>query len=53
MIVALFAVGAVTLGTLGLGTWGLRFARTTSDLLVASRMVTPWWNAATNSSSAR
>ncbi len=46
MIVALFAVGAVTLGTLGLGTWGLRFARTTSDLLVASRMVTPWWNAA-------
>ena len=46
MIVALFAVGAVTFGTLGLGTWGLRFARTTSDLLVASRMVTPWWNAA-------
>jgi cation/acetate symporter len=46
LIVALFAVGAVTLGTLGLGTWGLRFARTTSDLLVASRMVTPWWNAA-------
>ena len=46
MIVALFAVGAVTLGTLGLGTWGLRFARTTSDLLVASRVVTPWWNAA-------
>ena len=30
----------------GSGTWGLRFARTTSDLLVASRMVTPWWNAA-------
>ena len=46
MIVALFAVGAVTLGTLGLGTWGMRFARTTSDLLVASRAVTPWWNAA-------
>jgi Na+(H+)/acetate symporter ActP len=46
LIVALFAVGAVTLGTLGLGTWGLRFARTTSDLLVASRLVTPWWNAA-------
>ncbi|HEX3801543.1 MAG TPA: cation acetate symporter [Solirubrobacteraceae bacterium] len=46
MIVALFAVGAVTLGTLGLGTWGVRFARTTSDLLVASRAVTPWWNAA-------
>ncbi|HUY58521.1 MAG TPA: cation acetate symporter [Solirubrobacteraceae bacterium] len=46
MIVALVAVGAVTLGTLGLGTWGMRFARTTSDLLVASRTVTPWWNAA-------
>ncbi|MCL2418753.1 MAG: hypothetical protein FWD04_05640, partial [Conexibacteraceae bacterium] len=46
MIVALLAVGAVTLGTLGLGTWGVRFARTTSDLLVASRAVTPWWNAA-------
>ena len=46
LIVALFAVGAVTLGTLGLGTWGMRFARTTSDLLVASRAVTPWWNAA-------
>jgi cation/acetate symporter len=46
LIVALLAVGAVTLGTLGLGTWGLRVARTTSDLLVASRVVTPWWNAA-------
>jgi Na+(H+)/acetate symporter ActP len=46
LIPALFAVGAVTLGTLGLGSWGVRFARTTSDLLVASRVVTPWWNAA-------
>ncbi len=46
MIIALLAVGGVTLGTLGLGTWGVRFARTTSDLLVASRVVTPWWNAA-------
>jgi Na+(H+)/acetate symporter ActP len=45
-MIALFAVGVVTLGTLGLGTWGVRFARTTSDLLVASRAVTPWWNAA-------
>ncbi|MHB8692984.1 MAG: sodium/solute symporter [Solirubrobacteraceae bacterium] len=33
-------------GTLGLGAWGVRFVRTTSDLLVASRAVTPWWNAA-------
>jgi Na+(H+)/acetate symporter ActP len=46
LIVALLAVGAVTVGTLGLGGWGMRFARTTSDLLVASRAVTPWWNAA-------
>ena len=45
-MIALFAVGAVTFGTLGLGAWGVRFARTTSDLLVASRAVTAWWNAA-------
>jgi Na+(H+)/acetate symporter ActP len=45
-LIALIAVGAVTLGTLGLGTWGVRFARSTTDLLVASRAVTPWWNAA-------
>ena len=36
----------MTLGTLGLGAWGVRFVRTTSDLLVASRSVTAWWNAA-------
>jgi Na+(H+)/acetate symporter ActP len=45
-VTALIAVGAVTLGTLGLGAWGVRFVRTTSDLLVASRSVTAWWNAA-------
>jgi cation/acetate symporter len=45
-VTALLAVGAVTLGTLGLGAWGVRFVRTTSDLLVASRSVTAWWNAA-------
>jgi cation/acetate symporter len=45
-VIALLAVGCVTLGTLGLGAWGVRFARTTSDLLVASRAVTAWWNAA-------
>jgi cation/acetate symporter len=44
-VTALFAVGAVTLGTLGLGAWGVRFVRTTSDLLVASRSIGPWWNA--------
>jgi Na+(H+)/acetate symporter ActP len=45
-LIAILAVAGVTLGTLGLGAWGMRFARTTSDLLVASRAVTPWWNAA-------
>ncbi|MGH2873059.1 MAG: cation acetate symporter [Solirubrobacteraceae bacterium] len=45
-LIALLAIGAVTLGTLGLGAWGVRFVRTTSDLLVASRAVTAWWNAA-------
>jgi cation/acetate symporter len=45
-VIALLAVGGVTLGTLGLGAWGVRFVRTTSDLLVASRAVTAWWNAA-------
>ena len=46
MSILVAAVGAVTLGTLGLGAWGVRFARTTSDLLVASRAVSAWWNAA-------
>jgi cation/acetate symporter len=45
-MIALAAVAAVTLGTLGLGAWGVRFVRTTSDLLVASRAVSRWWNAA-------
>ncbi len=45
-MIAIFAVAAVTVGTLGLGTWTVRLARTTSDLFVASRAVTPWWNAA-------
>jgi Na+(H+)/acetate symporter ActP len=37
---------AVTLITVGIGLYGLRFARTTSDFLVASRSVSPAWNAA-------
>jgi cation/acetate symporter len=45
-LIAIVAVAGVTFGTLGLGVWGMRFARSTSDLLVASRAVTPWWNAA-------
>jgi cation/acetate symporter len=45
-VIAIFAVAAVTVGTLGLGTWTVRLARTTSDLFVASRAVSAWWNAA-------
>jgi Na+(H+)/acetate symporter ActP len=40
------ALVLVVLGTVGIGAYGLRFARTTSDFLVASRSVTPSWNAA-------
>ncbi|WP_250031777.1 sodium/solute symporter [Paractinoplanes maris] len=36
----------VILVTVGIGVYGLRFARTTSDFLVASRSVSPAWNAA-------
>ena len=45
-MIALAAILAVTSATIGLGLYGVRFARTTSDLFVASRAVTPWWNAA-------
>ncbi|MEU7980021.1 cation acetate symporter [Micromonospora sp. NPDC049081] len=40
------AIVAVTLVTVGIGFYGLRLARTTSDFLVASRTVSPTWNAA-------
>jgi Na+(H+)/acetate symporter ActP len=40
------AIVAVTLATLGIGAYGLRLARTTSDFLVASRAISPTWNAA-------
>jgi len=40
------AIVAVTLATVAIGIYGLRLARTTSDFLVASRMVSPTWNAA-------
>src|SRR5499426_4090515 len=43
---AIPAIVAVTLATVIIGVYGLRFARTTSDYLVASRAVTPRWNAA-------
>jgi cation/acetate symporter len=39
------ALVLVVLGTVGIGAYGLRFARTTSDFLVASRSVSPAWNA--------
>ncbi len=45
-MIALAAILAVTGATVGLGAYGVRFARTTSDLFVASRAVSPWWNAA-------
>ncbi|ROT33717.1 cation acetate symporter [Micromonospora sp. HM5-17] len=40
------AMIAVTLATVVIGFYGLTLARTTSDFLVASRMVSPTWNAA-------
>jgi cation/acetate symporter len=45
-VIAIAAIAAVTGATLGLGIYGVRLARTTSDLFVASRAITPWWNAA-------
>lgn len=39
------AVVLVVVGTVGIGVYGLRMARTTSDFLVASRSVGPLWNA--------
>jgi Na+(H+)/acetate symporter ActP len=45
-VIALGAILAMTSGTVGLGLYGVRLVRTTSDLFVASRAVTLWWNAA-------
>jgi cation/acetate symporter len=45
-LIAIGAILAVTGATIGLGLYGVRLARTTSDLFVASRAITPWWNAA-------
>jgi cation/acetate symporter len=39
------AIVLVTLATVVIGAYGLRLARTTSDFLVASRAVSPRWNA--------
>lgn len=43
---SVLSVALVILGGMCLGVWGVRFVRTTSDLYVASRAVSPWWNAA-------
>lgn len=43
---ALVAVAVVALITVVIGGFGIRFARTTSDVLVAARTVNPKWNAA-------
>ncbi|HUQ55884.1 cation acetate symporter [Lentzea sp.] len=42
---AVVAVVVVVLGTILVGIYGLRVSRTTSDFYVASRTVSPWWNA--------
>ncbi|MBB5787574.1 sodium:solute symporter family transporter [Jiangella mangrovi] len=39
------AVVLTALATVLIGMYGVRAARTTSDFYVASRTVTPWWNA--------
>ncbi len=39
------AVLVVSMATIAVGTWGLRFSRTTSELFVASRSVSPALNA--------
>ncbi len=45
-MIAFLAILAVTAGTVSLGLRGVRLMRTTADLFVASRAVSPWWNAA-------
>jgi Na+(H+)/acetate symporter ActP len=45
-VAASVAIAAVVLGTLLAGSLGLRRARTTGDFYVASRSVSPRWNAA-------
>ncbi len=42
---AVVAVLVVALGAILVGAYGLRVSRTTSDFYVASRTVSPWWNA--------
>ncbi len=42
---SLTAIGLVIAATVGIGLFGLRISRTTSDFYVASRAVSPRWNA--------
>src|SRR5215218_4018158 len=42
---SLTAIVLVVVATIGIGLFGLRISRTTSDFYVASRVVTPRWNA--------
>ena len=42
---SLTAIGLVIVATIGIGLFGLRISRTTSDFYVASRAVSPRWNA--------
>src|SRR3954447_5180855 len=43
--ISLSAIGVVVAATIGIGLFGLRISRTTSDFYVASRAVSPRWNA--------
>ncbi|WP_442971478.1 sodium:solute symporter family transporter, partial [Rhodococcus sp. EPR-147] len=45
-IATVIALLAAAVATVGIGIYGVRLARTTSDFLVASRSVGPRWNAA-------
>ncbi|MGH9242781.1 MAG: cation acetate symporter [Acidimicrobiales bacterium] len=44
-MIAIVAVVVVTVATILIGVYGVRVARTTSDVFVASRTVPPLWNA--------
>lgn len=45
-LMTVLALIAAAVATVGIGIYGVRLARTTSDFLVASRSVRPGWNAA-------
>jgi cation/acetate symporter len=45
-MIAIAFVAALVIAAIGLSLSGVRVARTTSDLFVASRAISTWWNAA-------